>query len=115
MTTFYLLPPRPFLDDALARFRDAWLPGLAGLQPAWPTFAELLDGALAGRPDVCVIFRDELPDGPTLDEVLRDGYGAGAGDRVVEVRAGAAAGEARVRSWRLDGSLVAPVTSYNHG
>ena len=55
MTTFYLLPPRPFLDDAFARFRDTWLPGLPGPCPAWPAFAELLDGALAGRSDVCVV------------------------------------------------------------
>lgn len=122
MTTFYLLPPRPFLDDAFARFRDAWLPGLPEPRPAWPTFAELLDDALAGRADVCVLFRDELPAGGAIDATLRDRFGAEAGDRVVEVRVGPTAGEVRARQWHLEdplgaaaGPLVTRAGEYNHG
>lgn len=122
MTTFYLLPPRPLLDDAFARFRDAWLPGLPGPRPAWPAFAELLDRALAGRADVCAVFRDELVSGEALDVGLRDRFGAEAGDRVVEVRVGPTAGEVRARQWLLEdpaGSVPAPLVArageYNHG
>jgi hypothetical protein len=30
MATFYLLPPRPILEESFGRFLSTWLPGLRG-------------------------------------------------------------------------------------
>jgi hypothetical protein len=42
------------------------------------------------------VFREELPDGTTPADALRDGFGAEPGDEVVEVRVGGV-----VRHWRV--------------
>jgi hypothetical protein len=99
MATFYLLPPRPYLDDAFRRFRDAWLPGLS--KAVGPAFPELLEAALSPAGDAFVVFRDDLPEGVPLESALRHGFGADDGDAILEVRAGTLAGEVRVRQWRL--------------
>jgi hypothetical protein len=91
MATFYLLPPRACLDDALAGFLGKLLPGLPA--PAWECFAERVV-----RPGVYLIPRDDLPDGEPVAEALTLGFGAEPGDRVVEVALGGAA-----RAWVLGG------------
>ena len=93
MATFYLLPPRPLVEDTLAQSAGTFLPGLP--PTGGPELTAALESAVGRRPDVFLVFREELPDGVTAD-ALRDGFGAEAGDEVVEVRAGGV-----VRHWRI--------------
>jgi hypothetical protein len=94
MATFYLLPPRACLDDALAGFLGKLLPGLPAPTGAWDRLAQ--SAAPAG---VYLVTRDELPDGEPVAEALAAGFGAEAGDRVVEVPAGGGV----ARAWVLTG------------
>lgn len=81
MATFYLLPPRPLLEEALPRLLDLpFAPVVLG-----PELAEALRAGLTYG-EVFAVFREELPDGAGADEALRDGFGAEAGDEVVELR-----------------------------
>ncbi|MFO0800688.1 MAG: hypothetical protein U0804_24755 [Gemmataceae bacterium] len=91
MATFYVLPPRACLDDAVAAFLGKLLPGLPA--PAWDQFADRLV-----RPGAYLVPRDELPDDEPLAAALADGFGAEVGDRVVEVALTGAA-----RTWVVGG------------
>ena len=89
MSTFYLLPPRPLLARRYAEFLKPLFPGLDWSRVSWADLADAV-GALAGaQPDTYVVFREDLPDGEEPGRALVDGFGAEAGDEVVEVRAGA--------------------------
>jgi len=91
MATFYLLPPRACLDDALAAFLGKLVPGLPA--PAWDRLADQFV-----QPGVYLVARDELPDGEPVAEALAAGFGAEPGDRVVEVALGGTA-----RAWVVGG------------
>src|SRR4051794_34304135 len=93
MATFYLLPPRACLDDALAGFLGRLLPGLPVPADAWDRLADRVS-----RPGVYFVPRDDLPDGEPVAESLAAGFGAEPGDRVVEVPVGGAA-----RTWVVGG------------
>jgi hypothetical protein len=105
MATFYLLPPRPILEESLGRFLNTWLPGLRGPAVSGAELAALLQDHLAEHGDVFVIFREDLPDGADAENALRDGYGAEAGDDIIELRL-AAGDRVTSRSWRL-GAMAA--------
>jgi hypothetical protein len=97
MVTFYLLPPRACLDDALGSLLSRLLPGLPIPADTWEAIAERL-AAVAGWPaDLVLIARDDLPEGEPIAESLAAGFGAEPGDRVVEVGTGAAP----ARAWVL--------------
>lgn len=84
MATFYLLPPRACLDQAVGDLFAKLLPGLPVPADAWESVARHL-AAVAGWPgDVFLVPRDELPDGEPA-AALADGYGADPGDRVIDV------------------------------
>lgn len=105
MATFYLLPPRPILEESFGRFLSTWLPGLRGPVVSGTELAGLLQDHLADHTDVFVIFREDLPEGSDAEEALRDGYGAEVGDDIIELRLGV--GERVIsRSWRL-GTMAA--------
>jgi hypothetical protein len=91
MATFYVLPPRACLDDAVAAFIGELVPGVPA--PAWEEFAEHLR-----HPGVYFVPRDELPDDEPVPATLTADFGAEAGDRVVEVSLGGAA-----RTWVVGG------------
>ena len=55
----------------------------------------------ADHPDVFVVYLDDLPAGELPDRALADGFGAQAGDEVVDVRATGRPGEVSARRWRL--------------
>jgi hypothetical protein len=95
MATFYLLPPRPLLGEQLGGFLAGLFPGLDWGAALRSGLVESLGEAAARHEGVYVVFREELPDGEDLARALIDGFGAEAGDEVVEVRAGAA------RRWRV--------------
>jgi len=101
MAVFYLLPPRPFLGDRFAAFLQTFFPGLAWEGETRLRLAEVYAAALVDRPDVFIVYRDDLPEGEALGEALVDGYGAEPGDEVVEVRPGGRAGEVVTSRWKL--------------
>jgi hypothetical protein len=101
VSLFYVLPPRPAVGDALARFLNAVLPGLDWDAAGRRGLGELVAGLAAWRPGVFVIHREDLPVGETLGRALVDACGAEAGDEVVEVRPAARAGEWSAQRWTL--------------
>jgi hypothetical protein len=101
MSTFYLLPPRPHLGERFAGYLRNLFPGLEWSRSTWTELADIIGSAVARHPDVYVVYGEELPVGQDLTQVLADGFGAEAGDEVVEVRSGAKPGEVTTRRWRL--------------
>jgi hypothetical protein len=91
MATFYLLPPRACLDDAVAGLLARLLPGLPPPPDPW----EAVAGRLAGGwpADVYLVPKDDLPADEPPADALAAGWGAEPGDRVVEVGPAGAARE----------------------
>jgi hypothetical protein len=104
VSTFYLLPPRPHLGQRFAEYLEGLFPGLTWDSGVWANLADGLAAAATARPDVFVVYREELPDGEEPARALADGFGAEPGDEVVEVRAPQGPGELAVRRWRLGGA-----------
>jgi len=102
MSIFYLMPPRPFLGDRFADFLQTLFPGLAWDSAGRASLAETLGEAAAARTDVYVIYREDLPREEAPAQALVDGFGAEAGDEVVEVRPGGRPGEVVTRRWRIE-------------
>ena len=103
MALFYLMPPRPFLADRFADFLQTYFPGLAWDSSAQTSLTDLLGDAAGERDGVYVIYRDELPCAESTPRALVDGFGAEAGDEVIEVRPSGRAGEVVTRRWRVEG------------
>jgi hypothetical protein len=105
MSTFYLLPPRAQLADRLADWLQAFLPGIdldvSCRQRLWTSIFDAV-----ASPDVFLVHREDLPPGESPVRALVEGYGAAAGDEVVEVRAGGRPGELTSRRWRLAEDVV---------
>jgi len=89
MSTFYLLPPRPFLAQRYTEFLKPLFPGLDWSRLSWVELAETVTGLAGAQPDVYVVFREDLPEGEEPGRALVEGFGATRGDEVVEVRASA--------------------------
>jgi hypothetical protein len=105
VSTFYLLPPRPLLGEHFANYLKTLFPSLDWASSTWTELGETVGATAAGRPDVFVVFREDLPDGEDLAQALANGFGAEAGDEVIEVRPGFRPGELRPRRWPLDGAV----------
>lgn len=84
MATFYLLPPRTCLEQAVSELFGKLLPGLPLPVDAWETLTREFASTASWPTDVFFVPRDELPDGE-VGGALVEGYGAEEGDRVVEV------------------------------
>jgi hypothetical protein len=101
VSTFYVLPPRPFLEECLAAYLRPLFPGRV-----WTgaVSAELVNtlSTVVRDPGVYVIHREELPDGETVAQALADGFGAEPGDEVIEIRPGNKLGEWAALRWHLD-------------
>ena len=104
MATFYILPPRACLEEALTQLFARLLPGLPLLVEAWDAIAERLASTAAWPGEVYLIPRDDLPADEHPAEALASAFGAGPGDRVVEV--GSAARPAR--TWSLAAGISDP-------
>ena len=89
MSTFYLLPPRPQLGLQFVRFLEGYFPDLHWNAAQRAELAEALGATACSQPGVVVIFREDLPEGGELKQVLGADFGAAAGDEVVEVAANA--------------------------
>lgn len=101
MSTFYLLPPRPYLGEHFAAYLGAFFPGLQWDSAVWANLAEGLAAAVTCRPGVYVVYREELPEDEDPAKALADGFGAEAGDEVIELRSAGRPGELSVRRWRV--------------
>jgi hypothetical protein len=99
VSTFYLLPPRPVLGERFARYLQTLFPDLSWTPGAWPDLADTLTAAVARHSDVYVVYGDDLPIGEDPAQALADGFGAEAGDEVIEV----GLGEGTNRRWRMGG------------
>lgn len=84
MATFYLLPPRTCLEDAVHGLFGKLLPGLPMPADAWESLTQYLAGIANWPDDVFLVPRDDLPEGDP-GAALAEGYGAEPGDRIVEV------------------------------
>jgi hypothetical protein len=104
VSTFYLLPPRPFVGECLAAYLQGLFPGLPWNDGHWMELADRITAAAAEQPDVYVVHREELPAGEPPALALVHGFGAEPGDEVVEVRPGPRPGELTSRRWRVGGS-----------
>ena len=97
MATFYLLPPRALLGQKLL----ATL-GIHDLQlPLCVELAETLSKVVEAT-GAYVVYRDDLPHGDDPAQSLRDGYGAEAGDEVIEI-----VFDREPRRWHLDSASLA--------
>lgn len=99
MATFYLLPPRSCLEQALGEMLSRLLPGLPLPVDAWESVIDRVGSAANWPADVFLVPRDDLPDGEPVGEALSAAFGAEPGDRVVEVSP--ARGPSAARSWVL--------------
>jgi hypothetical protein len=101
VSTFYLLPPRPLLGECFAGYLQPLFPGLQWTSAACAELADTLTAVVVRRTDVYVVYREELPDGEDPARALADGFGAEAGDEVIEIGSGGKAGEWTACRWRL--------------
>jgi hypothetical protein len=101
MSTFYLLPARPLLGDRLAAFLHGVLPGLEWDCAERSHLADSV-AAIAERPGVYIVYRDDLPEGEPPARALVEGFGAEVGDEVVEVRPGGSQESLTARRWRIE-------------
>jgi hypothetical protein len=114
MSIFYLIPPRPFLGDHFAAFLQIYFPGLDWDSVERTNLADVLADAASRRSGVYVVYRDDLPRDESPLQALVNGFGAEAGDEVVEIRPSGRAGEMIARRWRVDADgvgLLLPRTS----
>ena len=107
MATFYVLPSRPLVGRRVAESLGKLFPGLAWGAADWPDLAELIGATVMGRPDVYVLYREDVPDGMALGDALMQEFGAEPGDEVVEVALGARLSEVGLRRWQA-GAEVRP-------
>lgn len=104
MATFYLLPPRACLDDALGGLLSKLLPGLPLPVDTWDVLIEQCASAGGWPDDVYLVPRDDLPEDQPAADALTASFGAEPGDRVIEV--GLNGGP---RTWAIPGGVSALV------
>lgn len=85
MATFYVLPPRPCLDELFGELLARLLPGLPVPPAVWDTVSRELAAAGGWPADTFLVPQDDLPDGEPVARALADGFGLEPGDRVVQV------------------------------
>lgn len=104
MATFYLLPPRECLEQAIGDILARLLPGLPIPAESWEAVTERIGSAAGWPADVFLVPRDDLPEGEPVAEALESAFGAEFGDRVIEVSL--ARGPSAARTWVLPSSAV---------
>jgi hypothetical protein len=101
VSTFYVLPPRPVLGERFAGFLQLVFPGLQFDDATRAELADILGRAAAGRGDVYVVYREDLPPGERVARALVDAFGAEPGDEVIEVRPAGHGSELTAARWRV--------------
>ncbi len=101
MATFYLLPPRACLEQAVGDLCARLLPGLPVPADVWESVVQHLAHVGGWPADVFLVPRDELPEGDTA-AALSECYGADPGDCVIDVSLARQA-----RAWGVSGAGAA--------
>jgi hypothetical protein len=109
MATFYLLPPRACLEQALGEVLGRLLPGLPLPADSWDVVTDRVGSAASWPVDVFLVPRDDLPEGEPVGGALAAAFGAEPGDRVVEVSL--ARGPTASRAWVLGSSDVSGIAT----
>ena len=104
MATFYLLPPRSCLEQALGDALSRFLPGLPVPAELWDVLVDRVASAAGWPDDVFLVPRDDLPEGEPISDALVAAFGAEPGDRVIEVAL--ARGPAAARTWIVEWPAV---------
>jgi hypothetical protein len=99
MATFYLLPPRTCLEQAIGELLARLLPGLPLPADSWEAVTDRVGSAASWPADVFLVPRDDLPEGEPVGGALAAAFGAEPGDRVVEVSL--ARGPTAAQVWTL--------------
>jgi hypothetical protein len=107
VSTFYLLPPRPYLGEHFATYLQGVFPGLHWGRDLWANLADGLAAAATCHAGVYVVFCEELPADENPARALTDGFGAEPGDEVIELHVSGRAGEFAVRRWRVGARAAA--------
>jgi hypothetical protein len=81
MAAFYVFPPRPVVGEQIAEVVRSYLPGVRVTASDCVRFLE----GIAHRSRSFLIHREDLPEGQDVPSALRDGFGAGPEDRIVQV------------------------------
>jgi hypothetical protein len=97
MAAFYVLPPRECLEQSAADFLAATVPGLA---PPADLLDRMLESLTDAHPDTYFVHREHLPADDHAGG-LRDGFGAGPDDVIVDVGLTVNGRPARVRRWAV--------------
>lgn len=113
MATFYLLPPRSCLEQALGEVLARLLPGLPLPADSWDAVTDRVGSAANWPADVFLVPRDDLPEGETVASALAAAFGAEPGDRVVEVSLARGSSDSRqpARAWVLAPADVSGVSA----
>jgi hypothetical protein len=85
MATFYVLPPRSSLNQAVAETLGRLLPGLPLPADLWDVLVNCLENAAQWPEDVFLVPRDDLVDGEPTATALGIAFGAEPGDRFLEI------------------------------
>lgn len=101
MSVFYLLPSRPLLGERFADYLGTLFPGLEWPSRAWSGLGDTLADVATRQPDVYVIYREELPEGEDTLAALADGFGATAGDEIIEIQPGSSGRDLTVQRRRI--------------
>jgi hypothetical protein len=109
MATFYLLPPRSSLEEALGEVLTRLLPGLPLPTESWDVVTDRVGSAANWPDDVFLVPRDDLPDDEPVGGALAAAYGAEPGDRVVEVSL--ARNPSAARAWVLAPSDICRIAA----
>ena len=107
MATFVVLPPRELIEHAAQEFAARLLPGVAPPAGLADALLGAITGGLAG---MFVLHREDLPDvreSADVVAVLCEAFGAGPGDRVIEVGPPRVAGPASVRETAVSAAPAA--------
>jgi hypothetical protein len=99
MALFLLLPPRPLLNQ---RFRQLASHVLADFPLAQAAdFVALLHESARAHPETYLVHREDLPYDEDPVQALVDGFGAEAGDEILEIRLGSTSSETSLRRWSV--------------
>src|SRR4051794_20851778 len=102
MSTFYVLPSRALLGQRFAEFLENVFPGGQWPRSQWRDLAELLGTEASRQSETYVVYREDVPDGVTLDEALLRDFGAAPGDEAVEVSLGGRLAILTARRWPIE-------------
>lgn len=109
MSTFYVLPSRSALGERFAGYLQNLFPGLGWDGRRWPDLADTLATVAGSHSDVFVVYREDFPDGEDFATALTDGFGASAGDEVIEVSTGGESAGVLSHRWRIGDVAAAAV------